>query len=330
MGMRVRIHAAAGKRDMQALLRDAHARRLVSIASVFMLCLMYESIITSLKQQLNAKPPPAKHVDATRPAGQRTARLPAGIRKKSPLNAPPPPNAPPKRGRGRPPKSNSAEARAEAEKMKERRHRKNMFDYVRVMRAGAGGTKAALTGFFIGMVRAAVLKTGLVARHVYLAKDVISRMYDDEDLAKVMSKEADKRRKPSVVQFVLANLRGTSTSAMDALRFAAMWIPGHSTFSAACKAFESNVVNNWCPCGPRAQRGTVLSPEQQRATAEAAENAPAAEDEEDALREEAERVIQEEADREPTHRDGASTTSSSSVASAARSRWRRARRRRSS
>ena len=56
-------------------------------------------------------------------------------------------------------------------------------------------------------------------------------MYDNADISKAIYREGDLCRRPPLARYLLATLRGVLTTAMDALRFAAHYMPGHSTLS---------------------------------------------------------------------------------------------------
>jgi len=163
------------------------------------------------------------------------------------------------------------------------------------------------------MVRDAALKTGLT-RTRHLEEDVIDRMVEDEALGPKVVKAVDKARKPPIVRFVLARLRGVSISAMDKMRFASIWTPGHTTLSKAHKWFEEWVEHNWCPTGTTPCTGTTRSPEEQQAAVDeeaARGGAPDTQGEDEEVEAEADRAMAEEAEREPTQEEAKEATAES-------------------
>ena len=52
-------------------------------------------------------------------------------------------------------------------------------------------------------------------------------MLDDDDLRGFIEKKLDAKRRPAIAAFVNARLSGVSISAMEKLRFASIWTPGH-------------------------------------------------------------------------------------------------------
>jgi len=137
------------------------------------------------------------------------------------------------------------------------------------------------------MVRDAALKTGLT-RTRHLEEDVIDRMVEDEALGPKVVKAVDKARKPPIVRFVLARLRGVSISAMDKMRFASM---------------------GTTPC-----TGTTRSPEEQQAAVDeeaARGGAPDTQGEDEEVEAEADRAMAEEAERGPTQEEAKEATAES-------------------
>jgi ribosomal protein S18 acetylase RimI-like enzyme len=89
---------------------------------------------------------------------------------------------------------------------------------------------------------------------------------DDPMLYAMFRKEVDARRMPTIAAFVNARLSGVSIAAMDKLRFATIWTPGHSTLAKAVKEMEKHISTTWCPNGPVASWGTTRTAEEQRRT----------------------------------------------------------------
>ena len=317
---------AHGKRDMQALLRDAHNRKLVSIRLLFALALGYEKQIAALKSDgaQSSSPPgatpdssPGATPDSSAPNSTdhaRSRRQPSQKRPKSasdaakrPRSAPTLPPGISKRGRKAKPDSTPESA----DRRRSQRARKRLFGWVGMMLAFLGGSKAELTSFVVSMIKAALVPTGIVRRYVFLTSDVIARLLDDDRVAKVIYREVDKRRRPPISRFVLAAVKGCSTTSMDALRFACSWMPGHSTLSKAKQAFEKTLEQRWCPSGPVPSRGTTLSPEeQQREATSEAESAPDDEDEDEELEAEVDAAMHEPP-AEPTPREVHEATAAS-------------------
>jgi len=110
-------------------------------------------------------------------------------------------------------------------------------------------------------------------------------MCDDEALRKVLTKEIDGRRRPKMAQFRNALFSGTSIAAVDRLRFASIWTPGHGTMAKAQKEWEELLGSNYCPNGPDAWAwATTRTEAEQRATG----NAPVDQEDEDEDEEEEE------------------------------------------
>ena len=121
----------------------------------------------------------------------------------------------------------------------------------------------------------------------------------------MVARELDKRRKPPIAKFRYAHLTGVTISAMDKLRFASTWTPGHSTLLNDLRKYENHLESVWCPLGPVPSHGTTRSEaEQRRDGGEGTDGAAeaAAEEEEDCAPTEAE-VAEAMAADGPTPRD---------------------------
>ena len=288
----------AGKADFGALLREAYARRMVSIAVLFSLAFAYERKIDELLAGTTGRNTAKAAVTPSQRPTKRAAPEPAA-------DADTPPPA--KKGGRKPkenPKGGTAAAKGRAEARGGQRHRKRLWDWMAQASLFLGG-QAAFTAFFVYMVRSAVCKSTLPKRHRYLHADVIKRLLDDADVHKVVARELDKRRKPPIAKFRYAHLTGVTISAMDKLRFASTWTPGHSTLLNDLRKYENHLESVWCPLGPVPSHGTTRSEaEQRRDGAEGTDGAAeaAAEEEEDCAPTEAE-VAEAMAADGPTPRD---------------------------
>lgn len=100
------------------------------------------------------------------------------------------------------------------------------------------GGAARLTPYIVSLFRRAAKKTGTWTKNCFLQRDAIPQLLDDPDVFTVIRKEIDKRRKPEICRFMVAHLTGVTFSAMDKMRFATPWCPGHSTLSREIKRLE--------------------------------------------------------------------------------------------
>ena len=242
-------------------MRDALNGKLVPRTSVHRLALGYEKIIADTKKQAGpAAQPPAEQAQPKR-LHKRKARV---------GEAP----APLPTGRGRAPGDVRTEGQqASAVSRQSRRRLHSSFQAVRACSVALGGA-AALTSFFVSMLLSVVKKTGRHKKNIFFKSDIVGQVLDDPALFKAFGKEIDKRRKPPISQFVIAHLTGVTYTAMDKLRFATAWCPGHSTLLGEIKRLEAHIEATWCPSGPTAGHGTTrTAAEQAAAAAEAARGA---------------------------------------------------------
>ena len=284
---------------MQALLRDAHRRRLVSVRVLLLLALGYERKIAELEQQHPKSKAAPEKAAPEKAAPEKPMRRPSEKRQRDDATAGQFADGVDAAERGEASQEKAHKTEAAEAKARQRLH-KRLYGHVEAMLSDLGGSKERLTSFFVLMISAAAAKTGL-ARVRHLSQDVVMRLLDNAALAKRIMKDVDARRRPEAVRFVLANLRGCSTTAMDALRFATTWTPGHSTFSKLKKELEERVLNIWCPCGFDAGEGTTLDEEAQRAQVEVEEEQP--EERAEELERELDEVMRGAATAEPTHED---------------------------
>jgi len=118
------------------------------------------------------------------------------------------------------------------------------------------------------MLKCSVLPNrNLKKKYRFFAPDTIKLILDDHDLFTAFKKEMDKRRRPPIAAFVTARLTGVSISAMDKLRFATIWTPGHTTMANAIREMEQSIQRDWCPSGPVASWGTTRTEQEQCAGA---------------------------------------------------------------
>ena len=305
---------------MMALTRDAHARKLVSIVLVFTLAQAYEQKIRDLEAQhktaqqaANRRKPAARARGGLPRGGLPRSGAPAGPA--APPDAPEPEGAPAKDkcGRGRKRKQDTEDARAASDKRANQRFRLNLFRHLAAMSLAFKGSKDGLTRFMIEwVIRPTCAASGLPARHIHLARTFISNMFDDPAVGKALEKEYEKRKRPRIARFVLAKVSLVTFAAMDALRFASPWIPGHTTLCKAGAAFQERILKTWCPCGPKADGRTRQTRAEQQAAAFADANNE--EEPDDDIIEEAERAMADEAVREPTARETQEVTAESFAA----------------
>ena len=193
---------ATGKPNVNSLVNDALSRRLTSITVLYTLAAAYEEKLQERDAELarlrrrqampGAAPPPStpgapnRHKRKTAPATETTAETPQPATQT--------------KSAGRKPKERATDAAAaaaaeEAAKRKKRWWNLRIFWLMATAAEMLGGS-TGLTLFVVMMIRSAVCKTGLVRRHIYLAKDVIKMMVDDQALYKVLTKTVDAKRKP--------------------------------------------------------------------------------------------------------------------------------------
>ena len=281
---RMRNHpAAAGNPDPNAIVNDALKRRLCSITVLFTLAAAYEEKLAATHKEIAQ----LKRLRSTAPIAPGTRTPNASTARKRPAETPTPdaagtpPPATKQRGakpKARPDEERSAAAATAASKRNRQRLHQRAFGCMASLALTLGGGAMGVTWFVVMMVKSAVCPTGLVRRHIYLAKDVVKLMCDDEALRKVLTKELDARRKPKMAQFRNAQFSGVSISAMDQLRFASIWTPGHGTMAKAQKEWEDLLRGQYCPSGPDAWAwATTRTEEEQQATG----NAPMDIEEED-------------------------------------------------
>ena len=254
----------AGAPDYQAVVRDALNGKMVPRTSVHRLALGYEKIIADTKKQ--AGPPACRQ----RPPAEQAQPKRLHKRKARVGEAP----APPLAGRGCATGDVQTEGQqASAVARQSRRRMRFAFQAVGACSDALGGV-AALTTFFVFMLLSAVKKTGRHKKNIFFKSDIVGQVLDDPALFKAFGKEIDKRRKPPISQFVIAHLTGVTYTAMDKLRFATAWCPGHSTLLGEIKRLEAHIEATWCPSGPTAGHGTTrTAAEQAAAAAEAAREA---------------------------------------------------------
>ena len=238
-------------------MRDALNGKLVPRTSVHRLALGYEKIIADTKKQAG----PAAQTPAEQAQPKRLHKRKARVGE-----AP----APLPTGRGRAPGVLSS---APVVSRQRKRRLRSSFQAVRACSVALGGA-AALTSFFVSMLLSVVKKTGTHKKNIFFKSDIVGQVLDDPALFKAFGKEIDKRRKPPISQFVIAHLTGVTYTAMDKLRFATAWCPGHSTLLGEIKRLEAHIEATWCPSGPTAGHGTTrTAAEQAAAAAEAARGA---------------------------------------------------------
>jgi len=195
---------------MNALLRDAHNGKLVSIRKLFDLALAYEHKLAEASKQIPVKQSvPIAGAHASEAEHQSKRRRPEGnacergdsdratARNQTDTNRPTndataapdselvPTTA---RGRGRGRQSESGKEKSCA-RSRQRLH-KHAFTILMTVVTLLGG-QTAFTMFVVGMIRAA--------------------------------KELDKRRKPPIARFRTARLEGVTIAAIDKLRFSSIW-----------------------------------------------------------------------------------------------------------
>ena len=293
-----------GEPDMVALAHDAHARKLMPIDDVYTICVSYETKIEALERELDearTKPQAGKAA----PRRKRERVEPADEAPPAPPGAVPAAAAPVNLG-GRPAK---AEPTVHSQKKAGQRLRKDLYGLLEKMKRRISDSPRKLGQFIISAIKSASKigrrRTGPRAlnRYQQLPSDMIEMMFDDDELGRALYKEGDKRRRPPMARYVLTRFQGLTVKAMDLVRFATHYMPGHSTSSAATRDFEMQLSKR-CPSGPKASKGTRMDEEQQRQAAAAAEeHENDNDDDDDDLEAEADQAVGEEAQREPTQEE---------------------------
>lgn len=268
---------------MNSMLHDAADGKLVPTTHLHSLAKAYESLIdkrdarirelekekegNAQQQQRPAEPPPPRGAQPANAAQQRqrqrTQAAPQGATAVE-ENERQDEERRKRRGRTAEP-TQTDEQKEEMEKRSRRRFNWVMNGFISAAAAYAGGP-AGFTLFFVYMLKLATCKTGAWKKNIFLTKDVIKLILDDPMLYAMFRKEVDARRMPTIAAFVNARLSGVSIAAMDKLRFATIWTPGHSTLAKAVKEMEKHISTTWCPNGPVASWGTTRTAEEQQRT----------------------------------------------------------------
>jgi len=268
---------------MNSMLHDAADGKLVPTTHLHSLAKAYESLIdkrdarirelekekegNAQQQQRPAEPPPPRGAQPANAAQQRqrqrTQAAPQGATAVE-ENERQDEERRKRRGRTAEP-TQTDEQKEEMEKRSRRRFNWVMNGFISAAAAYAGGP-AGFTLFFVYMLKIATCKTGARKKNIFVMKDVIKLILDDPMLYAMFRKEVDARRMPTIAAFVNARLSGVSIAAMDKLRFATIWTPGHSTLAKAVKEMEKHISTTWCPNGPVASWGTTRTAEEQRRT----------------------------------------------------------------
>lgn len=223
--------APAGQPDYQAIVRDALNGRMLSRAAVYDLALRYERIIADVKMEMKKIAP--------------RGRLPgssASHKRKEPSGAAEPTGdaeaAPRARPRGRAAGPQQTEEQRQSAVIRARKRLAAKANRAMEQCSATIGGAARLTPYIVSLFRRAAKKTGTWTKNCFLQRDAIPQLLDDPDVFTVIRKEIDKRRKPEICRFMVAHLTGVTFSAMDKMRFATPWCPGHSTLSREIKRLE--------------------------------------------------------------------------------------------
>lgn len=253
-------------------MRDALNGRLLSRTAAYDLALRYERIIADVKKTAPRRLP--------RPSASRKRKEPSGAAE--PTGDAEAATRAQSRGRGRAAGTQQTEEQRRSAFGRARRRVATKANRAMEQCSATIGGAARLTPYVVSLVRRAVKKTGTWTKNCFLRREVIPQLLDDPDVFKVIRKEIDKRRKPEICRFMVAHLTGVTYSAMDKMRFAMPWCPGHSTLSREIKRLEMHIEASWCPSGPTACHGTTRTATQQaEAAAEAAQAGASAEGEEE-------------------------------------------------
>ena len=245
---------------MTALTNAAHKGLLVSIATLWRLATGYEAVIAqkddeirNLKRRLPRKKTtaPQKTSDATDGHTDAAATGAADTTDETPAA---------KARRGRKVKNDTPEAKCEREAKQRRRVRKCVFDLL-VAVAGLLGGNAGLTLFFVTMMRHTLCTRK--KKNILLAGNIIDLILDDQELKPKFARNLEKRRRPPISRFAAAHFTGVPISAIDKMRFASSWTPGHRTYYKFMKEWEKTMDTCWCPSGPKHSTGTTQSAFQQ-------------------------------------------------------------------
>jgi len=175
--------------------------------------------------------------------------------------------------------------------------------------------------FVIALIDQATRGTGQRRAMIVLAADVIDRIIEHQHVGPRVVKASDKKRRPPIARWIYARVTGLTSTAMDKVRFAAIWVPGHTTMSKAMKDWEKWLEDVWCPSGPTASPGTTQTEEEQAAgvgTGREQADDLDADDGED-LDAEAERMMEDVARNPPTVAEEAEATADATAESLMRS-----------
>jgi hypothetical protein len=188
------------------------------------------------------------------------------------------------------------------------------LDRMSTLQGGATG----LTSFLVKLM------AGKFRRKHKVLDDACNAILDEPALRKHIVKRIDQDRKPPIRRFRWAKLR-TTIAAMDGLRFAMPWCPGHASMLKDKILYLLGIETNWCPSSPDAKAWlTSRTADEQRAAAEeeaaraadvAASASPVADEdadpeEEAAVQAEAEAAVAEAARTEATRTDSSHTLDS--------------------
>ena len=265
--------APAGQPDYQAVVRDALNGKFMPRDDAYKLALAYERVIAEMKK------------DAPR-ARRRLPSASTSHKRKQPSGAAEPTGdaetaaRAQSRGRAAGIQQTEVQRRVAATRARERSEAKENRAMEKCS-ATIGGAHR-LTPFIVALFRRSVKKTGAHKKNCFLKENAVDQLLDEPDVYPVIRKKIDLLRKPKISQFMVAHLTGVTYSAMDKMRFAMHWCPGHSTMARHIKALEHRIETAWCPSGPIACHGTTRTAAQQAEdAAEAAQAGANAEGEED-------------------------------------------------
>ena len=269
-----------GAWDCDAIAYDALAGKLVAVTRLHELAVKYETTLAAKDVLLAAKDARIAELLSNPAAPPRPAPPPAA--------SPPPPTNEADVGRGQ---KKGPEGEGRSSRFSRWRR---AFSWLGMISALLGGP-AALMQMFVGL-----LKGTFRGKKGWLGDDPISTICDDPILAAKFEKELSKRRCPRVAQFAFAKVERLTYAAMDRLRFAMPWCPGHGTLAKWFKKFEEGFTKNWVPNGPVAGVGGCTARTEQQQAEDAEMEDVAVEEEDDAdVQREAEEAMREPDDSRP-------------------------------
>ena len=206
---------------MNALLRDAHNRKLVSIVAVHALAAAYEEKIAALAKGERPQGQRRGNGGGTaaqgRSGGLGQAGPPEPRRKRKPGTLPTRVNVPSSGVRpGRTAKNLTQKAESARKARDSRRRRQQVNQWMALSGRRLGGDsktpvgRKPLTGWFVRHVRDCALSKK--TKNIHLEKDIVKQLLDEPRLGASIVKEADKRRRAPLSKWMHVHLSGATHS----------------------------------------------------------------------------------------------------------------------